>query len=675
MIKTISLTIDGKKIFADEGTTILEAARQNGITIPTLCYHPRLEPLGHCRICIVKISGMERPVTSCDNPVKEEMIVTTDTPELQEMRCKILELSLATHPYKDCLTCVRTGTCELQESAYRFQSNLPDQIPRDIPAGTFSDNPYIVRDEEKCILCGRCLQICRTGPGAFVYSLTGNGVNTRVIPCRDGKEVTMEEAGCVMCGQCVDVCPVAALTEKTRSAGGREWELSCVPGICTECSVGCYLERQLSGDDMIRVTVPREGDSVSWLCKRGKFGFIREDAAKLITAVMKFKTDGSGYEEVTYDQAIRKAADVLLKIKEDFGPDALAVLGSGKLSSEEIYLAQKFARTVLGTANIDLGAEPAWVKAFTGMQDITGTGIACPTPYALSNAETILVLGREIDESHPVAAMAVDHSGRFGDAVIIRPAETERENSAWKEIIYTTENNGEFAFMEALVALQNGDEETGPVSLSGISDDNLRAAAKLLSGPNSYIVAGSSFFESASDQSVDMLLKLAVTGGQIEQGCSNLLLLSKYSNAVGVLAAGGTPFYGPGFAVLNGASGMAREDILAAAESGKVKGLLSFGKVYADQKKAGIEFLAAVCGDEEEIPGGADLIFPAQDIISKEGLFTNSSAQTRLNKAALPTGENLTPDWRFILDLADAMGARWSYNSLEDVREEMKGLV
>ncbi|MFU8794806.1 MAG: 2Fe-2S iron-sulfur cluster-binding protein, partial [Dethiobacteria bacterium] len=258
MKKTVSVTIDDQRIIADEGTTILEAARQNNIDIPTLCHHPRLEPMGHCRICIVEVEGMKRPVTSCDNPVTDGMVIKTDSSRLRTMRSRIIELSLSTHPYKDCLTCVRTGSCELQEKAYEYQVNLPDQLSRDIPSGDNCDNRDIIRDEEKCILCGRCIQVCRSGPGRFVYSMIGNGVNTRVAPVKDGKVVNLEEAGCIFCGQCVDLCPVAALTETGRSSGGREWELDKLQGVCNECSLGCYFERYSSDRKLIRITVPRD---------------------------------------------------------------------------------------------------------------------------------------------------------------------------------------------------------------------------------------------------------------------------------------------------------------------------------------------------------------------------------------------------------------------------------
>ena len=669
---TVSLMIDGIRMFADQGATILEVARQNNIFIPTLCYHPRLKPLGHCRICIVKIDGIERPITSCDNPVADGMTVTTDSPELREMRSQIVELTLATHPYKDCLTCVRTGTCELQERAYQYQVNLPEQLDRDIPTEISSDNLYIERDEEKCILCGRCIQVCRSGPGRFVYSMVGNGVNTRVVPLLSGLEVSLEEAGCIFCGQCVDVCPVAAITERGRKEGGREWELTSVSGICIECSLGCYLKRRASGNNLIKVMVPVEGDKVGWLCQKGRFGFIKgENEAKPFTGVMK-KSE-YGYTETNYQEAIIKTAENLLAVKNNHGATALGILASGKLSNEEVYLLQKLGRTVLGTPNLDLGAEPGWVKAFMGMQEITGTGVIGPTPATVRNAETLFIIGTGLEESHPVMAMAVDQAGRFGEAVIIRTDPAAEDGPVWKGITLKPGKGGYSALFKGIAMLKQEEEVTAAANASGVSAEILTEVTRQIAAKKSCIIACPSFFESADQNAIEALISMARSCGAIGQGRSRLLLLSKFSNAAGVLAAGGTALLGPDYLELDSDAGLNRNELLAAIETGGIKGLLLFSDNFTEFKPAGLKFVAALCSSTEGAPAGADFLFKTQTIIDKNGLFTNASGQTRLNEAVLKMDSNTPEDWRLICDLAQALGAKWHYNSLDDVREEMKG--
>ncbi len=662
MNKTIGLFINGKKIFADEGTTILEAARQNDISIPTLCYHPRVEPLGHCRMCVVHVEGLERPVTSCDNPVTEGMSVTTDSAALKAMRSSIVELALATHPYKDCLTCVRTGTCELQDNAYCFQANLPEQLEREIPAKNADQNDYIVRDEEKCILCGRCVQVCRSGPGCFVYSFIGKGVNTRVVPARNGKEVTLEEAGCIYCGQCVDVCPVAALTEKGRSSGGREWDLTAVPGICVECSLGCYLERNISDDAIVKVTVPREGDKVGWLCAKGKYGYLPENSGRL----------SKDSDHLAVAGALKETAERLLAIKAEHGADSLAVLANGQLSIEENYLLQKLARQVLETPNLDLGAEEAWVKAASKLQDYIGCAECGPTPAALSRAEAVLVIGDNLEESHPVTAMAIGQAGRFGDAEIIRTAEVNGDSTAWQQTVFNLKKGEDKQFIEALLNVVKGTANHKNAGNSSFDQQALEKAAALICGAKSYIVVCPSYFADADQEAIDLLMKLAIASKTVEQGRSRLLLLSAYSNAGGVLTAGGTPWFGPGPCPLSGSNGLNRKSAAAAVSNGTIKGVLSFGPFPEEMALQKCEFTVLVDSSENARSTGADIMLPAQAIESKEGYFTNASGATNYNRAALKPGGQNGEDWRLICDLANLMGAKWNYASLDAVREEME---
>ncbi len=671
MNKTVKLLLDGKKIYAEENTTILEAARQNDIYIPTLCYHSRLEPLGHCRLCIVNVEGIDRPVTSCDNPVTDGMIVNTSTEQIIEMRRAIVELTLSTHPYKDCLTCVRTGTCELQDNAYELQSNLPGQLERDIPAEDEKANPYLVRDEEKCILCGRCIQVCRTGAGCFVYEMIGTGVNTRVVPYRDGREVSLEEAGCIYCGQCIDVCPVAALTEKDRNRGGREWDLKAAQGVCNKCSLGCYLERQVYGEEVIKVTVPAEGEKVSWLCKKGKYGHQNENGQNKLYDYMKLSRKKGSYVKTDRENALQEAAQSILALKDKYGAESLAVLASGQLSVEENYLLQKLARDVLGTANVDLGAEPAWINIYNGMMEVTGSEVGGPSPAELSRAESITVIGNGLEESHPVADMAIGRAGRFGEAVIVRVLAEKNVSSAWQEFNFNLKKGAEHTFIEALLKLIRGGSAEDITAKSDLNRAYLEKAAELISAPKSYLVIGPSFFENADSKGAGNLLELARESGLIEKGRSRMLLLSAFANAGGVLAAGGTTVMGPGFTDLQDKSGLNRNEVFAAVEKGTLKGIISFGPITAGLHEKGLQYLAAAnfsLADSSE----ADLLFPAQDIESKEGLFVNAAGGACLNQAALKVNDGLSEDWRLIKDFACLMGAKWKYASLEEVRKEME---
>lgn len=502
--------------------------------------------------------------------------------------------------------------------------------------------------------------------------MIGNGVNTRVVPLLSGLEVSLEEAGCIFCGQCVDVCPVAAITERGRSAGGREWELTHVPGICIKCSLGCYLTRQASGKNLLKVSVPVEGDKVSWICQKGRFGFV-EDKDGLSPFTKAMTLSEGGYTEINYEDAILKTAGNLLEIKQSHGAEALGVLASGQLSNEEVYLLQKLARTVLGTPNLDLGAEPGWAKARLEMQAITGTGVLGPTPASIRNAETLFVIGAGLEESHPVAAMAVGQAGRFGEAAIIRTDPSAEDPAVWKSITLKPGEGGYSALFKGIAMLKQGEDAIKAANIAGVSADLLTKATAQIAANKGCGIVCPSFFQDADQQAIDDLISMAHSCGIIGQGWSRLLLLSAYSNASGVLAAGGTTLRGPESIATDGNAGLNRDELLTAIETGGIKGLLLFGSNSIEIKPAGVDFMAVLCDSVDEAPVGANFLFKAQSIKYKNGLFTNSSGQTRLNEAVLKVDSNNAQDWRLIFDLAQAMGAKWQYISLDDVREEMKG--
>lgn len=207
----VNLTINGKQIQAPQGATILEAARAAGVYIPTLCYHPELRPEGACRLCMVEASGARTLVASCVYPVSEGMVVKTNTDKVREARKTVVELLLANHP-KDCLCCQKSGDCELQKIAADLGLRRIRFEGGETKAHTIDcSNPSLVRDQEKCILCGRCIRICRDVQGMSVYSFAGRGFNTIV---STAFEHDLKDAVCTYCGQCASVCPTGAIVEK-----------------------------------------------------------------------------------------------------------------------------------------------------------------------------------------------------------------------------------------------------------------------------------------------------------------------------------------------------------------------------------------------------------------------------------------------------------------------------
>ena len=332
------------------GTTVLKAARAAGVDIPTLCHDPELESPGACRLCVVEIPGMRNLPASCVTTVAEGMEVRTDSQAVVEARQTILELLLANHPV-DCLTCGKNGNCRLQDYAYlygvredRFQGEKHSYPPEE-------DNPFIVRDMNKCILCGKCVRMCAEIQGNNVVDFAYRGFNTKVAPALDGG-LAGPDSNCVFCGNCVSVCPVGALAERDMLGKGRYWEIERVRSTCPYCGTGCTLDLNVRDGRVIGVTSVEDGDvNGRALCVKGRFGYgFINHPDRLRTPLIK--RDGQ-FEEATWDEALALIAGRLGTVKHDHGPGAIGVFSSARCTNEENYLMMKLARAVFGTNNVD----------------------------------------------------------------------------------------------------------------------------------------------------------------------------------------------------------------------------------------------------------------------------------------------------------------------------------
>lgn len=342
--------INGKNIEFVPGMTILQAARKAGIYIPVLCEHPALESVGACRICLVEIENNPKLQTACTTPIVENMVIHTNSEKVIAVRRSVIELLLIRHPL-DCFSCASNGECELQTIAYELgieSSSFKDEnrVIERLPIE--DENPFYVRDLNKCILCGRCIRVCDEHARYHVLDFQNRGIETLA---RQGEGLTLEEAGCTFCGQCVAVCPVGALTEKPGLGKGRPWELETTRTICPYCGVGCELIVKVNRKTGKIANVTSDHKNMNSVnkgrtCVKGSFAWeFVNNPERLTTPLIK---ENGEFRTATWNEALDKVVEGL---KRNMG--STGFFSSARCTNEDNYIIQRFAREVMDTNNID----------------------------------------------------------------------------------------------------------------------------------------------------------------------------------------------------------------------------------------------------------------------------------------------------------------------------------
>src|SRR4030066_1703841 len=287
MSTTVSLKIDGRDIEVPEGTNLIDAAESAGIHIPNLCYIKGMKGIGACRLCLVEIEGAKGHSVGCITRVKEGMNVKTSTEQIEEMRKFVIDLILSMHPL-DCMTCTKAGVCNLQRYAYDFELKESNFTRKKFGYPVDDANPFIKVDPEYCVLCSRCVRICKS-QGTNVLEFSGRGVGAKVVTAKDAP---LQESDCTFCGNCIDVCPVNALLESDRWRKGREWEYTKTASVCLSCGNGCstLVSTKDGGGMKINAGAP-EGAAERFLCAVGRFGFDSLKGDMRVTAPM-MRVDG-----------------------------------------------------------------------------------------------------------------------------------------------------------------------------------------------------------------------------------------------------------------------------------------------------------------------------------------------------------------------------------------------
>ncbi|MEW6052721.1 MAG: molybdopterin-dependent oxidoreductase [Nitrospirota bacterium] len=342
MEKLVKLQIDGKEVHAPAGMNLIDAGHLADVFIPNLCYLKGMKGFGACRLCLVEVEGMKSPVIACNTKVREGMVVHTQTEKVRDIRRFILDLILAIHPL-DCMTCTKAGICKLQEYAYEYELKGTSFTRKKMGYPIDQINPFIRRDPEYCILCGRCVRVCKE-QGTNVLDFIGRGINAEI---GTAYNKSLRESGCTFCGSCIDACPVNALPEADRWRKGREWEYKKIQSVCLLCGSGCDILVSVKDGSIQKInTGEKPGSAKKYICAYGRFGYdCIEERTKLVSPLKRVKGE---LRETTWKDALSIVAGKL----KDAGKNTGFISTAGIMNEDALAL-KKFAKNVVKTKNFD----------------------------------------------------------------------------------------------------------------------------------------------------------------------------------------------------------------------------------------------------------------------------------------------------------------------------------
>ena len=652
MSKSVTLTIDDKQVTVPEGTLIVDAARKIGIDIPVFCYHPKMEPVGMCRMCLVEIGrpmidrATGQPVleadgspkiqfgpkleTACTTPVSEGMVVVGMSDKVKAGRKEIVEFILTSHPL-DCPVCDKGGECPLQNLTMgfgpgqsRFLYDEKMHLAKQVPLGEL-----IFLDRERCIQCGRCVRFQDEIVDDPVIGFYNRG---RSLEIRTYSEPGFDS---YFSGNTTDICPVGALTTADFRFGARPWEMSTTASICPHCPVGCNLafnvrrEAKAGGEIVIKRAMPRQNEAVNeiWICDKGRFGYHFAEGSEGIGAhgplprlTQPLVRHGSELQPVAWDEAIRMVAENF----RDVGRDLLALAG-GRLSNEDLFNIQTLASA--------LGGKTALASYMAGGDLVSQVGLGQGSNFAeLGKGSVILVAACDLEEEAPVWWLRIKQAAERGATLIVanpRPTKLERYAAHVLRYAYGSEAATVLALLNALSPKK--------LDLPGKlpSSAEIKAAAEAIaSAGNLVVLYGSEGLGLAGSQALaQACANLLISTGHIGQPNNGLLAAWPHANDQGAWELGLRPL----------------PDLKAALQAAKALYIVGADPAGDDPALAEAVQSAAFVVVQDlfltETAKLASVVLPALPFTESEGSFTSGERRIQRYYPAVLPHPGLRPDY------------------------------
>ncbi|HEY4358871.1 MAG TPA: molybdopterin-dependent oxidoreductase [Acidobacteriaceae bacterium] len=654
----VSFTVDGHKLTAPAGTLLIDACKSAGIEIPAFCYYPGLSLQAACRMCVVRIEKMPKLQTACTTPVAEGMVVQTETPEIAQARKATLQMLLGNHPL-DCPVCDAGGECELQDMTFKYGAADSFYTEPKNHRDEQQWSPVVFFDRPRCILCYRCVRMCGEGMDVFALGIQNRGASSVIAP-NVAPEISpnhLAHVDCEQCGMCIDACPVGALTSGTYRYKTRPWEMNHVATVCTHCGDGCKttlgVRSTNDGSEIIRGdNRDKSGMNGDFLCNKGRYAFDFLNQTGRLTKPLLRQNDGT-LKPVSWEEALSFAGNKLRELRDSRGAKSIGVIGSNRTTNEENYLLQKFARTVIGTNNIDHHRTADYVTLATALQGTTGR--LASQRDVLSSSVT-LVIGGDPTNQAPLTAWNLRTGVRLNKARIYIANTDEIKLRRQAKAFIQVAPFGYNAFVSYLA----GDDASANAASVAAQADELSAFREAVLKEEKLVVLVGNELRNGE------LTRLIQTLPNARFAC-----LADYANSRGASDMGVLPDVLPGYQSVAGSAiaseynapaeaGLDMLGMFDAAYAGDLSALYVVGanpvaRYSVDPSALKNTFLIVQDLFLTETAALADVVLPAASLYEKSGSVTNSYGDVQLvSKAGDKPGTR--SDFEMIVRLADKMG-------------------